>query len=151
MLKTALIPSMTRQETFLFQFYRNVKSPFVVLQEKLFFQFFRYCQQQVVCCVSINAEIGDSNSYFKLGSFAHTHTSGYVPLLTFCSGENLTAVSVKILYIETFVEVAKTAWIFTFNWKPHTGYRCGSVSLTWLQSPAPSPHTLKLRFFLYAQ
>lgn len=84
-------------------------------QEKLFFQFFCNCQQQVVCCVSINAEIGDCNVYFKLGSFAHTHTSGCVPLLTFCSGENLTAVSVKILYIETFVEVAKTAWIFTFN------------------------------------
>lgn len=52
--------------------------------------------------MSKNIEPGD----FKLGSFAREHTSEYV---TFCSGKNLTAVSVKFLYIETFVEVAKTA------------------------------------------
>lgn len=57
--------------------------------------------------MSNDAEVG--GSYFKLGSFARKHTSEYVPLLTFCSGKNLTAVSVKILYIETFVEVARTA------------------------------------------
>lgn len=71
-------------------------------------------------CMLNNAEIGDWQFlcpvlYFELGSFTHKHThKHYVPLLTSCSGKNLIAVSVKILYIETFVEVAKTACILTF-------------------------------------
>lgn len=71
-------------------------------------------------CALNNAEIVDWELWcpvlcFELGSFTHKHTHRhYVPLLTSCSGKNLIAVSVKILYIETFVEVAKTACILTF-------------------------------------
>ena len=71
-------------------------------------------------CTLNNAEIGDWELlcpvlYFEVGSFTHKHThKHYVPLLTSCSGKNLIAVSVKILYIETFVEVAKTACVLTF-------------------------------------
>lgn len=47
---------------------------------------------------------------------SHIH---YVSLLSSRSGKNLIAVSVKILYIETFVEVAKTACFLTSAFYTH--------------------------------
>lgn len=73
---------------------------------------------QLLCvnrCWGGDWELSSPVLYFELGSFTHKHTHEHdVPLLTSCSGKNLIAVNVKILYIETFVEVAKTACIFTF-------------------------------------
>lgn len=84
MLKMAMSPRMEkkRQETFLFQVCRNVKSHFVVQEEKLFFQFFCYRRYWVVCCVLMLRSV-TATRVLKLGSFAHKHTVGICSFANF--------------------------------------------------------------------
>lgn len=106
--------------------YRNTQKVLVLThgEDRIFlsqgeYGYLSYCYCLHNCELN-NAESGDWELLcpalsYELGSFTHKHThKHYVPLLTSCSGKNLIAVSVKILYIETFVEVAKTACILTF-------------------------------------
>ena len=55
----------------------------------------------------------------EAASHISTHKH-FVHLLCSCSGNNLIAVCVKILYIETFIEVAKRACVLTFCCSPNT-------------------------------